>query len=778
MEWKMNPNAMNQFLKGTDIYTEGELVYSVAMIIKGRVIVHNDGAQLIIGSGSFLGINDLYVGRFQSTYTAHDDLIIYVFPIERIEEMDIILSANKDYHGFMIATFYKIIYELDQIYQGLIKNGAAMLQFLTNTYQTYASITSRLGLKVRSSERIDNLRAIDSDIDLISDQINYYIECRNLPIDVVKSFYSYGNAITMYQVEDQINVVNELVDTLKELSGHFITMAQCLVDDTDSCLFRMIAEMALNADGMAGIGNEMMNMMDDIIEEVNRAELFSQRMLGKKLKVDRKKMEEVYHLLLTGNKSSDISSEVLLKYSKEDSERATEEVSNAFHKIIAYAEIDTTRAKEMEETMLQFVHLKDKHSIDDSVRSLRKKLTEHHYEIYIAVFLKAYKEKKISRIIDMFLRYGFADERLLTKEQLLSVYFLQMEEPKQILCKVYDIKDWLTLIYEGKKEPSKNEFDMDYPETVAGLKKQGKLTETEVMAALSNPLKKLEYEIQNMFRYNNRTTNGQITSFVPFLYKDQWSNDIAKLQLTAEKINEAVEGIMRIDYSVFDREVLYVKKELKIVKEYIIKRVFPDIILMPNVGSHGIMWQEIVGKKRDTQARFLLPTFTDNNIGILLVRILGRFRWELCRTIEGVSWNDITEKSLTSEYCDYLQFYRKNKELSEEKKEKIKQQIQKGRNSSREIFVIDYEQWINYESMGAIKLNKPVREMMATYCPFAKEIREQLKLQPMFDEAMERYYREKQKKVREIEGKYRLLQKDQIELTPELIETLSYHRDM
>ncbi|MDF2484273.1 MAG: hypothetical protein K0R46_441, partial [Herbinix sp.] len=116
--------------------------------------------------------------------------------------------------------------------------------------------------------------------------------------------------------------------------------------------------------------------------------------------------------------------------------------------------------------------------------------------------------------------------------------------------------------------------------------------------------------------------------------------------------------------------------------------------------------------------------------------------------------------------------------LSEERKEKIKAQIQKGRNSSREIFVIDYEQWINYESMGAIKLNKPVREMMATYCPFSKEIREQIKLQPLFEEAMARYFREKLRKVREIEGRHRLLQKENIELTQELIDTLNYYRDM
>ena len=134
----------------------------------------------------------------------------------------------------------------------------------------------------------------------------------------------------------------------------------------------------------------------------------------------------------------------------------------------------------------------------------------------------------------------------------------------------------------------------------------------------------------------------------------------------------------------------------------------------------------------------------------------------MCRTIEGIAWNDIKNKSLTSEYSDYLQFYRKNRELSEEMKGKIKLQIQKGRNNSREIFVIDYKTWIDYESKGAIKLNKIVREIMATYVPFSKTIREQLAGQPIFDDAYARYNRDLIKRIKEIEARHRWLNKDKI----------------
>lgn len=778
MEWKMNLNAVNQFTKGSTIYAQGDAVFSIGMIIKGRVMIHNNGAKIIVGSGSFLGINDLYQGKYLSTYTAVDDLLIFVYPINRVEELDNILSINKDYHGFMLASFYKMIYELDQIYHGMVRCSSVLYQFLTEYYKRYTDMAARRGIKRPVSERITRLELIDSDLELLTERINYYIECRNLPLDVVKAFYSYGNSITMYQIEDQVNVVNQQILSLNEMAQELITMAHCLVDDTDTCLFHLVAEFSISQDNSSGTSNEIMEIMDDIIEQVNQTETFVERTLGIRFKANRKKMEEVYHLLLTSNQEESVNPASLLKYSKEDTQIALEEMKDAFSKILAYAGIEGEKAKEMQTLMQDFVHKKDKFSADDIGRNLRKKLAENHYEIYLPVFLRAHKEKKVPRIIDLFLKYGFADDRLLNNDQMLSLYFLKEEEQKQTLCNVYDMKSWLTLIYEGKKEPSKNEFDLEYSEHLAGLRKQNQLTEREAVLWLTDPLKKLQYEIQNMFRYNNRTTNGQISSFIPFLYKDQWANGIEKLFITTTKINEAITGIMRVDYSVFDREVIYSSKEKNIVKEYVIRRVFPDVILFPNVGSNGVMWQEIAGKKRDTPARFLLPIFTDVNLGLLLIRILGRFRWELCRTIEGVAWNDIQNKSLTSEYSDYLQFYRKNKDLSEEKKERIKAQIQKGRNSSREIFVIDYEQWINYEAMGAIKLNKPVREIMATYCPFAKEIREQIKLQPLFEEAMARYYREKQKKVREIEGRHRMLLKESVELPQELIDTLYYYRDM
>ena len=158
-----------------------------------------------------------------------------------------------------------------------------------------------------------------------------------------------------------------------------------------------------------------------------------------------------------------------------------------------------------------------------------------------------------------------------------------------------------------------------------------------------------------------------------------------------------------------------------------------------------------------------------------MIKLLGRFRWELCRTIQGSAWNNIQIKSLTSEYSDFIQFYKKNRDLSEEKKEKLKMQIQKNRNNTREVFVVDYENWMKHESKGGLLLSKPVREILATYCPFAKDIREKLGEQPMYRDAMAKYYRERGKKAKEYDLKFKVWNKDGIDVPPEIVETKDYY---
>lgn len=776
MKQTINLNAVNQYKKGSRIYKEGEPLSSIALVIKGYVQIHNEGASYLIGPGTFLSVSDVLNGSYQSTYTAAEDVVAYFFAVDSKDDIENILSINKDYSGFIIMSMNRIISELYSLYKDMLKIVHGLYDFLKSRFKIYFESASRLGYTARKPKWVDELTDFESYITLDIDKINYYIDSNTIPIDILKSYYSYSSNITMFQIQDQSELITQLNEILREYANQLFSMAEYLISDDDTSIFGLIATYAIEVVDSDGNSAELMEHMDSVIEEINNIDTFLKKRLGRKMKINRKRMEEVYHLLISGTKDREMSIQTYLKYSVDDTEKVISELNESYKQILDYSEIDMDIAERMHITMKDFVNLKERLSMDEAAKKIRKTLTNDFYELYKQVFLKAYNDKNAPRIIDMFLSYGYADEKLLDNEQILSLYFLE-DEPMSSVSYVYGIKEWLKLIYEGKKEPSKNEFDLEYNDMLISLKNKGKITDKQVREYALDMEKKLEYEINNMFRYNNRTTNGQISTFVPVLHKEMFYTQPDKSFVRPSVIIEEFNKMLEVDYSLFDRETLYANKENKIEKEYIIERIYPDIILMPTVGINGVMWQEITGKRRNSPGRFLFPTFSEVDLFQSIVKVCGRFRWEMCRTIEGTAWNDIKVKSLTSEYSDYLQFYRKKRELSEDKKEKLKLQIQKGRNNSREIFVIDYEAWINYESRGAIKLNKIVREIMATYCPFSKKIREQLLIQPIYEEAFARYIRARLKKIRETEGRHRFLQKDNIPLTKELLDTLTYYQE-
>lgn len=778
MAANLNLNGVNEITKGSFLYEQNQKVTTVSLILKGRVLVYNNGVKTLMGSGSFVGISDFYQGSFVSNYIAYDNLVIYVFPMNQVEDIENILTGNKDYCGLMVAYLNKYLSELNKTETLLRKCADRLYLFIKEQHEKYIRICRQSGITPVSIRGIEEVERYDTDNILDRDRIDYYAECSRIPVNVQKDFFANSNQVTLYHVSDQAEIIGLQNKECIQLTSFIGRLFEILINKDTDCLYKAIASLALEIKSKGGRIEELISMMDETVEDINSTEKLFTEKAGCKLEVDREKMEEIYSMLRKGNKKDSVSMDIQMKYTNKDTKAAVDAMKDSLKQIIEYGELEEERAQEVTRLIINFNNLIDKTSTEDKVRLLRRRIAEAFYEIYQKIFFKAYSDTKVSRVIDMFLKYGFSDENLLTNDQCIELYYLEEESTQNGSCKVYNIKEWLTEIYEGRKEPSKSDFDLDYSENLREIKKTRKMTPEEERDYLTDHRKKVEYEIKNMFRYNNRLVNGQISTFVPILYKENINSSFSKILLTSGKINSMVDQLLEIDYSVFHREVLYYDNEKGIKKEYIMKQVFPDIIMLPTVGVNSIMWQEIDGKKRDTSGRFIFPIFNEGDLWDMLIKALGRFRFELCRTIQGTAWNNIREKSLTSEYVDYIQFYRKNRELTEEKREKIKNQIQKGRHNMREIFLIDYTLWIKNESQGSIKLNKPAREILSTYCPFARPIREKIILQPLFEESMARFIREKKKKMKEYDLRMRALTKEGIEIPPEVEETRRYYKDL
>lgn len=775
----INHNAVNQVDKNTTIYLEGEQIRGVAIILKGRVLAKSKGTRVLLGTGNFIGVSDLNFGRYLCTYEAFDEVLFYSFPVQRMEEITDIFNINKDYKGLMSASLSRYAAEIEKVYTQLRNAAEDIYGFADKYHSRYMELGNKLGYSVTPITVLKDLEAYSEEIILDEKKLEYYKECAKIPVDTWKAFCSYGEVVTLYTLEETQELTGQMLSECSKMADYLEKLLLGLINNSDNCLYKGYASLAIKIEETGGDNRELIRVVDAIIERINYLEKTFEEKLGEKCKVDRARMEEIYYMLISKSSNRKEQVDNNFQYTENETREVTKALEGALQQICTYALYDTEKADDMAQGILDFINLRDKYSTDDRIRILRRRLTQHFYELYELVYLKACKDGNVPRVIDLFLKYGLLDERLLTADQLRELYFLDEEQFKQTgPCKVYDIKAWLTAIYKGEKEPSKNEFDQDYVDWLRNNRKRGEITEEAEREALVNPVLRVKYEMQNMFRYNSKVVNGQFSTFVPFLWGDSIIKSFTNMLLTPQNLNTAVNNLLEIDCSVFHREILYVNQAKGIAKEYVMQPVYPDIILMPVMGYHGVMWQEITGKKKSREGRFIFPIFADANVKDMLIKVLGKFRWELCRTIQGNAWNNIKEKSLTSEYADYIQFYRKNRDISEEMREKIKAQIQKGKNNYREIFVIDYEGWMKGESTGAVKLNRIAREILATYCPFNKEIRERLKGMPLFSDAMERFSRNTLKKIKDTELRYRAIEKDGGELTQELKDSLSFYKEL
>lgn len=415
------------------------------------------------------------------------------------------------------------------------------------------------------------------------------------------------------------------------------------------------------------------------------------------------------------------------------------QLANALSEILAYGNCEEELSKRFRQEVASYKAMPDRDSTQDADRALRNTLTGDFYKIYKQVFETSLEKPDMPAPVKLFLTFGFVDAELAGAAN--SVWLLSIADSYQGSSAhgIYTMYEWLLAIYHGKKEPSRNEFDLDYPAYLREQKTSGNITAQQEKELLCSNIDKVRFELENVFPIANKMTFGRISTFCPILSAHNLLKPLPDTIVTPNRVNRTMQSILEVDFSAFYRETGYSDEKRGIIREYIDVEVRPDIILMPNAGIRGAMWQEIEGKRRTTPARMMISVIALENITRLLTHMTGEFRWEMCKRIQGAHWNNIAERSLTSEYTDYAQFYRRNHDLSPEAKEKIKLNLQKAKNSIKEMFVMDYMAWIAYEGKGSPRLNKLARTILFTYCPLPLAAREALKQHPLYKDLIARY---------------------------------------
>lgn len=766
----------NTVKKGEAIFTKGEKMYQIGIVLAGKVLMQGDCIRMIRPQGSYLALNELEQETYNATYTAFEDSVIYALPVQGEATLKNIIGKNADYRAIMISSQFRTAVELYRIKASLNERAERIYSFAQRSYEEYKNICKAFGLPAMELEELEDLIPYDSIQDVNECRVTYYEEGAKIPLAANKMYFSYSEEMVSFQVHEIMDFVASLREDCAAATEYIKNLIDVMCLRPRINLYEYMCDKAQEIKKKDDIPVELHIFLNGVIEEINFQYKELQNQSADMPALDIEQLKSKMDNLASGKM---LAGEQKSKEEKEaDIKRDLESLKNSMEQILRFATLSDEENATLRTNVEHLVHAPDRMSVEDDVKRAKKAITPLVFKLYLSCYRKI-REGLVEppKAVELFMNYGMLDERLLDTEHL---EFLCSIEPEinEGPCKVVTMMEWLDMIYEGKREPSKSEFDEDYAENLRSLKKQGEITEKEQKALLGNMDRRVEYEIMNMQMSNSRTVYGQPSSYMPILYKEAIFGYLDKILVTKKKINESVKKLLELDYSVFYREVIYSNNDLKIINETVMKNVYPDVILFPLFGTNASMWQEIGGKNKGTPGRFCFPIMTSSNIDDLMVKMFGRFRWELCRCIQGMAWNDVKVKSLTSEYMDYIQFYRKNRDLSDEARDKVKLQIQKARNNSREIFLMDYEAWIKNEANGSMKMNKVAREIVATYCPFEKGIRTKLNAQRPYEVAQARSIRNAQKKKQEFELKIKAIQKVTPDVPIEIMNTYTFYADM
>ncbi len=721
--------AMKEIAPGTVIYESGQVYDKLLLIVRGSVRASFPSGNFLLKNGDIVCLADINSYRTSLKYETVEKTTVMEYPYEcgKISEL---INAHKDAVKYFLTSLFHQLDELSGHYK-LAKNEYTSLKnYLDECYGDYLGCCEKISISSGELTGYEDLENADLE-ELLPDWITgYYSDLSELVTN--SSLISPSPEFLIGLITKSGKDLRELVSSSAGIESAKSEYRNLLMNESRVDLFELYQSLYLKAIRKMGPDDETVGriyrLMNDLqlqieTEGINKEIFFESR---------KAQHEEA---MRQANEIARNRDELEEEHGKEQLER----VADSLGKILSCADISEELTKSFTEHVNAYKHTVNKNGTEDDIRKLRNAITKEFNEIYASAFVNYAEEAHIPTLVRMFFCFGYVDEELAGIDNAVYLYELAEKFPSNPEKGVYSMFEWLLEIYNGKKDPGRNEFDVDFADFLHEEMRNKRITKAQEQQVFADPLMRVKYELESVFPSVNKTTTGRITTFCPLFSEHNVIKSPDSMLVSADSVTEKLKSITDVDFGAYYRQTVFASPNEGINKEFINVEVLPDIILAPNIGNRGIMWQEIEGKRRTTPARMFLSVFQQEDLGIQLIRLTGQFRWEMCKRVQGARWNDITERSLTSEYFDYVQYYRKNNELSPDAKDKIKNDMARCKNSFREMFIRDYLVWIQFESQGAPRLNKVARNLLFTYVPFSAATREKLKINPMYKDMIERY---------------------------------------
>ena len=791
---------------GDELHTDSEIVKSLDYILFGKVEVISPVFQVTAGHGVVLGIFEHVGEPYQYRYIVKEDCTIDRYPFRRKSDVDAIVHDHSDECDLLVSTGAALTLNILGQYQRRKRRAESFRKTLVKSYTEYRNLCAKHSLEIQPWALAEESEPFQPERELPDWMGDYYDQLGLMPQDVKRAFYSTHTSLTTAAILDAVHHIFMIRGLFDQLENYTADLREQYLQSAD--LYDLYRNLYLrNAATNATLASEINEAIQNYHRSLIRSGLIPEEHLDQRqthyenaisaISVDFSSITEPEADAEASdfpeekdspsepNENDALAEALLTEVHTPVEAPETPDIfaplENSLETILAYTSLDEGEEDRFRQLMNEYRELQDKNSREESVRDLRKEIAGYFFHLYENAALTALEsEKKPPLPVQLFLHFGYMDETLVGREHALMLLKLLLRthapENASATGHVYTMFEWLSAISRGEKEPSRNDFDQDFPTYLKIQKQDGLITESQEKRYLVSSKEKMRFELNNFFTLGMKMVASRPITFCPVLSSHNIIRNLMDQLVTRSQIERGWDQLRSIDYSLFYREALFQAPQANIPRESILLEVLPDVILLPALGARGGLWQEISGVRRDTPARMFLPILLTENLETVQIRLAGQFRWQICKRVQGARWNDLSELSLTAGYVDYLQFYRKNADLSSEAKEKIKTEITACRNSFENVFILDYMQWIRYESQGAPRLNKVAKQLMFQYCPFAEEIRRKLEANAMYASMIHRHEAKAEKQFRVLTSKYRKYQKDGGTLPQEIENYITYYK--
>jgi hypothetical protein len=543
MSIESSTNGSRVVKAGEYVFLEDQIVNTVNILAKGKLDVYIspyddlrnvDKDQLIyksyklfsIDQSTFIGTNDLFLSsRHSFSYRASEDSIIFSYAIDDINGIEELFKEKNEYSTYVMNSIFSLIensYEslnnLEQLVRNLgtaVDNLCLYFWMLKDKHGfSYEPVhyTLRDGMtrfqEIKEKEillpnsfnaeflgcsHFENNYSPCEEIDPL--HMNYCKCMYHLKADLKKELLNNNFIIAQYNCTSSSILLKSILCKIKEALNIAEKYIETLYSDDEASILGEY----INAGAQMGESIhepvDMIEVQSYILSIIKDTEEVFKNNYHHLLSIDAKALEYRVETSINALKNK-VTNDSLLIESGAITEGIPDELQNSAEQILEFSEISKDRYDLFMYSLNEFRELKDKLLDDEHIHSLRENIASVFFEVYESVFKRVSREKNQDRIYQMFLKYAYMDEKLLNPKNLCTLYRISKKDEEG--NSVFNMKNWLQLIYNKEKNPSVNDFSLDYFDMFRELKKYGKVKASDKAEYENNVDKRLNFEIDNM----------------------------------------------------------------------------------------------------------------------------------------------------------------------------------------------------------------------------------------------------------------------------------------